>query len=155
MKLSFIKLTILRFLELFLTCVGISVVITLFYQMDVFESKGFLSTVLLIGWVGFLILNFLRLREYYYDFANNYLYFLVTISAHLIFAAVTIVACRFHAHVLFNWLFAVTKFVMRSNVGVGIFHSVLIFHAVGLLLIFLSPIGMFWITKKDIDDEED
>ena len=154
MKSNLIKLIVLRFLELFLTCVGISVIITLFYQMDVFESKGFLNTALLIGWLGFLVLNFLRLREYYYDFANNHLYFFVTIAAHLIFAVVTFIACRFGTHVLFNWLFAVTKFAMRSNMSVGLFPSVLIFHVVGLLLIFLSPVGMFWITKDDIEAED-
>lgn len=154
LKLSLIKLIALRFLELFLTCVGISSIITLFYVMGVFESQGFVNTVLLLGWAAFLILNFLRLREYYYDFANNRLYFFVTIVAHLIFGGVNFLACFFHSSALFNWFFAITKFAMRSNISAGIFDSGLVFHAVGLLLIVLSPIGMFWITKEDVEVEE-
>lgn len=151
---SLIKVSMRRFLELFVTCAGISAIITLFYQMGFFVSNGILRNVLLAGLAVFVLLNFDMLRAHYYNLENNYRYFLATISAQLVFAAVTFVACRFDSNVLFNWLFAVTKVAKHSNMGMNLFHSVLMFHAVGLLLIVLSPIGMFWLTKQETDDEE-
>ena len=148
-----IRIAIRRFLELLVTCAVISTVITLLYAMNLLITDFSLRLALITGVVIFILSNVWMLRQCYFEMKSNLIYFLVNISAYLLFAAVCLIIYFLCSKYCFTWMFAITKFVRFSTLGFETFHSVLTFHALGLLMVLLAPIGMGWVFLYDEDEE--
>lgn len=150
-----VKITIRRFFELMITCAIISAAVTFLNIFDVLTTKGSLCNALLIGLTAFVFVNVLMLRQCYFEFRSNVIYFLVNIPAYLFFAGVTIAVYYLCSKECFTWLFAITKFAKYSNLDINNRLSLFLFHIIGLLTVTFAPIGMSWIFADDDAEETD
>ena len=148
-----IKITIRRFFELMITCAVISAVITCLNIGDILTTEGGLCIALLIGIAVFVLINVRMLRQCYFEFRSNIIYFLVNMSSYLFFAGVTIAVYYLCSKECFTWLFAVTKFAKYLGFDINNLLSLLLFHIIGLLMVTFAPIGMSWIFTDDIDED--
>lgn len=149
MNFILIKITIRRFFELMITCAVISAVITFLNIVNLLTTKSSLCIALLIGLAVFIFINVRMLRQCYFEFRSNVIYFLVNMSAYLFFAGVTIAVYYLGSKEGFTWLFAVTKFAKYWGFDINNLLSLFLFHIIGLLMVTFAPIGMQWIFTDD------
>lgn len=154
MDLIFIKIIIQRFFELMITCAGISAAITFLHTCNIITSESQLGICLLFGLAVFIFINVRMLRQCYFELRSNGTYFLVNMSAYLLFTGTAFAVYCLGSKECFTWLFAVTKFAKYSNLNIDNLTSLLVFHIIGLSMMIFAPIGLSWIFKDDDDDEE-
>ena len=75
------------------------------------------------------------------------MYFLINISAYLLFAILSFVVYAF-SNEWFTWMFAITKFVRYSNAALATHYSALLFHLLGILMILFAPAKMNWVFES-------
>ncbi len=138
----FIGITVRRFLELLLTCVIISVLITFLNVADILVTDITLGIGLLAGFLLYFIENIRMMRGCYRDLDRDMEYAVGNITAYLMFAAVSLIIYFFASNECFVWMFAVTKFVKFIGIKVDTLASLLLFHAIGFLAIFIAPVGL-------------
>lgn len=155
MNCKLIKITVRRFFELMVTCSAISAVITFLNIVDLLTTKSRLCIALLIGLAVFLFINVRMLRQCYFEFRSNVIYFLVNMSAYLLFAGATIAVYCLCSKEWFTWLFAVTKFAKYWGFNINNLLSLFLFHIIGLLTVIFAPTGMSWIFIDDNAEEAD
>lgn len=152
MNLNISAIVILRFFELLITTVLLSVAVTALNIAGIIFSRTTLFLGTFLGTALFVFINIRRLRLCYFDVHSNFIYYSVNYAAYFIFAAVSFAIYKFCSNEVYTWMFAITKFakyIMEfSNV-----ESALIFHGVGLLMILLAPLGMGWIFDEETDSE--
>ncbi len=145
-----ITIIIHRFLELFISNLIISSFITILYLIGVLGTRAGVCLALIAGTVVFFFLNVKMLRYYFYDLKKNTrLYYILNITAYLIFAFISFIIYVLGPSELYTWLFAITKLIKFTANGVATHYSALFFHSIGLALIFLIPLGNRW---AHIDD---
>ena len=153
MNFMLIKITIRRFFELLLVCVAISAVITLLGVFGLLTTRNRIFFGTLAGTIAFICINISMLRNCYFDLQGDRIYFLANISAYLIFAILSFAICFLCSNVVYAWLFSITKFARFTKAGLETHYSALIFHFIGFMTIFFSPIGMKPIIQLADDNE--
>ncbi len=149
-----IKTIIQRFLEILLSCVIISAGVTTLNVTKLVTTNDALCLWLVIGIIVFVFINIELLRQRYFDWESNFLYFLINISAYILFAIVSIII-YFCSNEYFTWMFALAKFVQYSNAEIATHYSLLLFHILGLLAVIFAPVGMKWVFEDNEDAERD
>ena len=152
-----IKITIRRVFELMITCAVISAVITCLSIAEILTTQGKISIALWIGVAFFVFRNVQMLRQCYFEFRSDSIYFFVNMSAYLVFVGVTIAFYFLSSKECFTWLFAITKFAKNMTFNIGNLLSLVLFHIIGLLMVAFAPVGMSWVFMdyfdEDIDEE--
>lgn len=148
-----LRIIIRRFLELFLTSTVVSVVLTLLNLGKILAGKNTLLVGMTAGVLVFAAMNFKMLRNCYFDLRDKFLYYTSNVAAYALFAMLGVVVYLISPSRAYTWLFAVTKFLRYTNAALAVPYSAAAFHLIGLLVIFLAPIGMGWIFIFDDDDE--
>lgn len=124
--------------------------ITLLNKIEILVERGPVILSLIIGAVIFFAVNVRMLRYCYYDMRNYRMeYYIVNMAAYLLFALVCFAVYFFCNSEVYAWLFVTTKLIRYTVVKVPILYSALFFHFIGLITIFLSPIGMKWSHSAD------
>lgn len=155
MDFILIKIAIRRFFELLLTNAMISIVITYLHVGEVLVTKASLFAALLAGITVFIFINVRMLRQCFFELRSNSLYFLINISAYAAFVAVSLAVFCFGSKECFTWIFAIAKFARFSYANLANRYSFLLFHIIGILMIFLAPVGMDWVfMQSDIEQGE-
>lgn len=131
MKFSYKRVVIRRFFELLITNLLISLLITIANVGELLATKAELSNGLLIGTALFLFINVRMLRNCYFDLEGKSGYYISNAIAYL--------------------FFALTKFIKYANFQISTLASVCIFHIIGILLIFIAPLGMEEIINKKLE----
>ena len=145
-----IKIIIRRFAELVITCFIISGFIALLSKMGILVERKYVVVALLIGALMFFLIQVKMLRNCYYDMQQFYReYYLTNTFAYLLFVLVCYLIYFFCADEVYTWLFAITKWVRFTVNRIEIYLSALLFHAVGLACVFLSPAG---VITENFDD---
>lgn len=133
-----------RFFELLLTSIILSVTVTWLNTAGILSTKQDLFSGTFIGTAIFVFINIRMLRHCYFDLRSNPRYYLLNLAAYLLFTALGFVIYNFCPDEIYTWIFAITKFVKYIN-NLPTFYSALTFHCIGILTIFLAPLGMRWI----------
>lgn len=77
------------------------------------------------------------------------------ITAYIIFAAAGFLTYALGSGNVYTWLFAVTKFARYMNIGITAVCSALIFHIMGLAVVFVATIGMDWVFSYNSGAEKE
>lgn len=150
-----VRITVIRFLELFFTSAAISSLVTVLNLLGLVTTQGMLYVWTLVGTGAFIFINVRMLRQCYADLRGGELYYICNLLAYLIFILVGIILYIIGARVLYTWLFAITKIVRFIDMGTRMRYSLLIFHSLGVLAIFLAPIKMkniFLVDNEEWDE---
>lgn len=136
-----------RLVELMLSCFILSLVATVLNLMNVIDTAYGLMILLGIFALFFWLVNVRQMRDCYYDIKGNKSYFKLNFIAYLLFMCVNGLLFLFVyftggelSRYVYTGIFAITKVFkyippyVNSN-----FLSGAVFHAVGIVLVFVSP----------------
>ena len=139
-----------RLRELLLSCFLLSVVATVLNIMNVIETSYGLMILLSIFSLFFWVVNVRQMRDCYYDLKGDKSHYKLNLIAYMIFIAVNALLFLFVyftkgeiSKYIYTGIFALTKLFkyippyINSN-----FMSAAVFHAVGIVLVFIAPTGI-------------
>lgn len=149
MKNDIRKIIVCRVFELLSSSIILSLICIVLNFTKVIITFKTLTLCLSLAVVIFMIFNCRMMRECYFELRSKNLYYMVNISAYIIFVVITVLIKIIAGNGIFTWLFAITKFGIYNIYGISIAQSALIFHIIGIITIFLAPIGMDWIYNAD------
>lgn len=146
------KIIIRRFLEMLVTCAFFSAIAVVLNITGVFTTRAAVFTLALVGAVLWIALNVFMLRHCYFDLRDRKTYYIANFAAYAIFGLCTVIVYLCFSSSVYGWIFAITKFLRYTKLGVSTVLSTAVFHLLGGLMILLAPIGMKWIFTLE-DDE--
>lgn len=149
------KIIFRRFFEILFCEALISAVIAALSVCNALTNLGTLITVLFVGVLLFMGIHFMLLRTNCYELPDNFLYFIINLTAYLLFAIFALGVYMLCSPDVYTWLFAVMKFVRYVHEGVSNFSSAVIFLLVGFMMVFVAPCGVVRIFVPDEEDEEE
>lgn len=155
MIIIILKMIFRRFAELVFLTSGISVTLTVLNIMEVLNVKNTLAVGMFAGAALFAVLNFISLRQSFFELRDTYIYYISNILAYIAFVIFGYVVYTNYPTEIYTWFLAVTKFAKYTNIGITNFYSAVIFYLIGFILIFIAPIGMWRIFFYDNPDEEE
>lgn len=165
-----IRTVIRRFLEFFFWEVLLSVVVTALATAEGNTTTKLISVGLsFAGGFIYAFINILFQRRCCVDLADKKLYYKTNYIAYLIFVFVNIICAFTLNSVSYAWMFAITRAMRYLYVVVPNVVSALFFHAVMLVIIYISPYGMAkvlhavsdsrdfnkYLYKRKYDDSDD
>lgn len=99
----------------------------------------------------FLAAGIYLLRRCFFFMRHTLSFFIVNYAAYLLFAAANLLALELAPSTVYTWLFGITKiFSISSAFAVTNLLSAVMFHAIMIVIIALSPMGM---DRVILDDE--
>jgi len=138
-----------RLRELMLSCFVLSLVATVLNVMNVIETAYGLMILLTLFSLFFWLVNVRQMRDCYYDIKGDRSYFKLNLIAYLLFICVNALFFLFvhftggeMSRYIYTVIFAITKVFkylppyINSN-----FLSAVVFHAIGIVMVFVSPTG--------------
>lgn len=110
----------------------------------------------------YIVKNFFRLRKCYLIMRNDNSFYIANLFAATIYGTVSVVAYITASMIFssialrkaYSWVFLVTYFLGFSNIGISTKVSILLFHCLLFISIFLAPVGFGWIKEKELEKEE-
>ncbi|MBQ3022484.1 MAG: hypothetical protein IJD91_04065 [Clostridia bacterium] len=96
----------------------------------------------------YLIWNVFRLRGFFVVVAEKKIYLAVNLCATALFILISLISYNFIPEELYSWLFLATYLGGFTNLGISGEMSILLFYAVIMVTIFLSPINMGWVQEE-------
>ena len=96
-----------------------------------------------------MILNFLLMRDCYYDLVNKMRYYAANYAAYVAFFATNLAVGYIFNNYVYAWLFSITKFARFSHYGWSSLISSTVFFLVMVVPIHLVPIGMGHLFEDD------
>ncbi len=145
--LNFLIATGRRFLELILSSLAMSALVTAFNLMKFLNTKPVVTIAITLAWIVFLIFNVLRMRDCYFDLNSTIVFFAANLIAYGLFAYVSLLIFRW-SNVAFAWFFGIAKMLQYSPLQMPTFGSLFFFHVIGGISIFVAPIGMKQFMKR-------
>ena len=99
----------------------------------------------------------LSLRRHYFYLHNKNKFYKVNLRANVIFALISVLAYMSGFKKPYSWLFLATALFRFSNIGITSIASILLFHTVLVISVFIAPIGMGWLEEriKEMEELED
>ena len=94
------------------------------------------------------------LRRCYAFLVNKKCYYIVNCVAYAVFVIINAGAYFLLPTDGYTWIFVVTKFLRYSNLGVSTPVGIALFHTVIVVSVFIAPIGMGWIKRRDTEARE-
>ncbi len=135
-----------RLFELFTASIVISVVIAVLFLLEFIPATEYnMAFVCTIGTGVFILINMRQLQRCTVDLVSLKLYYKYNYLSYLIFGAVSTIICGAAPVELFSVMFSFTKFVRYACAAVSYKKSLLIFHAVMLFVIAVTP---FFLPEK-------
>lgn len=129
-----------RLFEMFITSITISLIIVAAFLLEIIPGTEYNAAfVCTIGTGIFIGINIRQLQRCMVDLVSLKRYYKYNYLSYLIFFAVSTLLCIFTPVEFFSVLFSFTKFVRYANTAVSYEKSLLIFHAVMLLVIAVVP----------------
>lgn len=147
-----IKIIIRRFLEMFFTCVLISVIAVVINITGLIASMTPVFILASVGALCWFAINLYMLRNCYFELRDNKIYYISNYLAYAIFGVCTVVIYRCFSSSVYGWIFAITKFLKYTNLGISTVEATAVFHLLAGVMILLAPIGMKWIFT--VEEEE-
>ncbi len=154
MEFSYKKVVIRRFLELFVTNLFLSLLLIYANLGYLLNTKEALSMGFIAGTAVFLYINVRMLRNCYFDLEGKSAYYSSNVIAYLSFTLLSMFAYFFVSNEIYTWVFALTKFVRYINSQISAFISICIFHILGILSIYVAPLGMGNFINERIENEQ-
>lgn len=132
-----------RFIEYTAIEILLSVIFSLLFNFKIIPSY-MIAVVAVCGvfFIGYAIVQVLLLRYCCYMLADMNRYFLFNMLAYVTFIIISALCLWLMPSELFTYLFGITKLFRYIGFKVSAKVSLLIFHFIMVLLIFLSPIHM-------------
>lgn len=116
----------------------------LFNLSEFCETQAGLVISMSLCVVVFIIINVLFLRECFLYLESRNAYFKSNLIAYVMFILVSIITYIFGGNVLHTWLFSITKFVAYSAQNVTGLASLITFHLIMVVTIFVAPWDMYF-----------
>lgn len=136
-----------RFLELIVSSFLMSALITLLNLMKLLNTKPMVTIGIIIAWIIFLIFNFIRMRDSYFDLGSTFWYFVANLASYGLFGCVSLFLFK-SSNVAFAWFFGIAKMLQYSPFQLSTFYSLVFFHMIGGLILLLAPIGMKQVVQR-------
>lgn len=148
-----IRIIICRFFEMLITCALISAIAVVLNITGLFTTMTSVFILALLGALCWFSINLYMLRDCYFDLRDNKSYYVSNYLAYAIFGVCTVVVYLCFSSSVYGWIFAITKFMKYTKLGISTVGATAIFHLLGGIMILLAPIGMKWIFTLEEDDE--
>lgn len=142
MKTFTARIFIIRFLELLFSNAIISSMVTALNLMELMITQESLYVGTLIGTVVFVLVNVRMMRHCYTDIQDKEIYYTANLLACIAFAIVSVIIYLTGAKTLFSLLFATAKMVRTIDMEIGMKYSLLLFHTISTVSVFIAPIGI-------------
>ena len=157
------EIVIIRIAEMFVGSVIMSVAVCILCISGAMPVESMQRIVALtILPIIYILWNFIHLRRCYLGIRDKVQYYTLNLVATGAFAIVSIATYITASMIIssimlrkaYSWLFLVTYLFRFSNIGLSSLSSILLFHIVLFISIFLAPIGLSWIKLKEKEEEE-
>ena len=160
METNMIKSTLFRFAEITGLCIFLSAVISAIFSIPQFVTDvAACRVVLVLANIIFLAAGIYLLRRCFFFMRHTLSFFIVNYSAYALFVIANIATLALAPAATYTWLFGITKILsIASAFNVSNLRSAIVFHAIMVVIIALSPMGMDRIILDDeirIAEEED
>lgn len=154
--MDYIYVTLRRYIELILLIAALSAILAFFYLIGLIASDSMLQISLFLMSMAFIVINVILLRRCFVDLLDIRLYYLSNFSAYFLFILTSVILYFVLPSAAFAWVFGVTKFLRYSDLGISTFGSLLIFHALGLLITAVASAGLGHVlTDEPVYEGED
>lgn len=147
-----VKIIVRRFLEMLVTCAAISAIAVVLNISGLFTSRFSVFILALLGAICWFSLNVYMLRRCYFELHDKKTYYISNFAAYAVFGICTVIVYLCFSNALYGWIFAITKFLKYTKFAVSTVKSTALFHLLGGLMVWMSPIGMKWIFKNEEDE---
>ena len=147
-----VRIIIRRFLEMLFTCALISAIAVVLNIAGFFATRTSVFVLALLGAVCWFSLNVCMLRRCYFELRNEKDYYISNFIAYAIFGICTVIVYLCFKSSVYGWFFAITKLFKYTNFGITTAQSTALFHLLGGIMVWMSPIGMKWIFKNEEDE---
>ncbi len=150
MKKLVMELIARRTMHLVWGCVALSSLVTFLYESG-FMPRGKESFLveLCIGVVFYIAFNIKMMRKIYFLVRKKAIYYVINFGAYFVFVLINMLAYAICSNYIFAWLFAITKFIRYTNLGLTRPESICVFHMIMAIAILCAPIGMGWLYEMD------
>ena len=136
-----------RFFEMLITSGALSTAVTALFIFNALPSRTvYIFACLTFSALAFLVINIGMFRNCYLDMEGDKTYYLSNYLAYFIFMLAGFLTYEI-SNEAYTWLFAITKFVRFSYLSASKSVSAVIFHAIMLLTVLTSPIGLGWVRN--------
>lgn len=147
-----INVIITRIIEMLIPTVVFSAIITALNVSGVVTLRFQVILMILLFTVIFMAYNVYRMRICYIETHDRKEYYFINFLAQIIFCAINFLFYYLTSNKVYAWAFSITKLLRQIDIGTC--YSILFFHILGVLCIFISTIGMGWVFLSEEELEE-
>ena len=130
-------------LEILATNIFLSIIVAFIHTRGIVNVLA-ITLCLFTATAIFLFLYVRRLRKSFFKFSSWKWYLISNLSAYASFAAITVILYLILPTAVYTWLFCVTKFITYIF-SIPRLVSIFVYHLLGVMAIFISPVGMKWV----------
>lgn len=145
--INFFNATVKRFLELVLSSLAMSALVTIFNKTNLLNTKPMVLFALIVAWLVFIIFNVVRMRDCFFELDNIWIHYAANIVSYVAFAYFSFFLFKV-SNVAYAWFFGIAKAMQYSPFGITTYESFVFFHIVGVFLVIISPVGMGRMMKR-------
>ncbi len=140
-----------RVLELLLSAVILSASIVALNALGILRDKVLAVIITAVFQGAFVWINLQQMRICYCNLNDKKLYYTLNLLSYFIFVILTYLAYFLMTKMTFLWIFSLTVLFAYFNVNMPI--AILMFHLIGIVCIFIAPLGLSWDIYSEENDE--
>lgn len=144
---NFLNATVKRFLELVLSSLAMSALVTMFNKTNLLNTMPLVLFALMLAWIVFLIFNIVRMRDCFFELDNAWIHYAANIVSYVAFGYLSLLFYRI-SNVAYAWFFGIAKMMQYSPFGINTYESLVFFHMVGAFMVIIAPVGMGRMMKR-------
>ncbi len=153
--LSWIRIIIIRLLEMLLPCIAFSVLATGLNVIGLSITSKSIVVILLVSTVFYMMINSHCSKNLFFALGDKTQYRILSGICIAMLATIIYAVRHFAGNVIFVWLFAITKCFYFLSVKIPLIVSIVLFMAILLAVVMLAPSGMEYEVARSKPDEFD
>ena len=128
-------------IELFVPTIFFSFVLALANVTGIVIQRADVTITAIIFMGIITMYNLSNLKKCYFDMCDRYLYLILNLLSHFIFATVNVFCYFYLPKVLYAWLFSITK-ILIYYLDIDTIYSIVFYHIIGILTIWEAASAM-------------
>lgn len=149
--INFLNATVKRFLELILSSLAMSALVTIFNKTNLLNTKPMVLFALIAAWLVFVIFNVVRMRDCFFELDNVWIHYAANVVSYVGFGYLSLFLFKV-SNVAYAWFFGIAKAMQYSPFGITTYESLVFFHIIGAFAVIIAPVGMRKMMKRLKED---
>ena len=153
--LSYIRIIIIRLLEMILPCIAFSMLATGLNVIGLSITSKSIVVILSVSVIFYMMINSRCSKNLFFALGDKTQYRILSGICIALLAAIIYAVRHFAGNVIFVWLFAITKCFYFLSVKIPLIVSIALFMAILLAVVMFAPAGMEYMVERSKPDEFD